>query len=187
MLRAVVSSSFVRRTGSHVNLAGKWNQTQAPVFQNLSRNFWFGGNNDNSNDGSDNKKKDAKKKKVKEEEKEEKEEKGKGVGPEKNDAKDKLKEQKATVFKTDDDTNNSNKGSTSTTVSTLLPTKLSFGDDSPRYPHLTALPVITRPLFPGIVSSVTLTDPVGFFHDYFFVMYLVILLCNILTYFLGTH
>ena len=163
MLRAGVTSSFVRRrTGHHVIVDGKWNghakvmnQTQTPLFQNLSRNFWFGGNNDNNNDGSDNKKKDAKKKK------EEEEKEGKADGPEMKDTKHNTKEQKATVFKTDDDTT---KTSAPTTISTLLPTKLSFGDDSPRYPHLTALPVITRPLFPGIVSSVTLTDPVSIFH-----------------------
>ena len=39
-----------------------------------------------------------------------------------------------------------------------LPTRLGFGDEAPRYPHLTALPVISRPLFPGIVTSVTVSD-----------------------------
>ena len=39
-----------------------------------------------------------------------------------------------------------------------LPTRLGFGDEAPRYPHLTALPLISRPLFPGIVTSVTITD-----------------------------
>ena len=42
--------------------------------------------------------------------------------------------------------------------SSNMPARLGFGDEAPRYPHLTALPVIHRPLFPGIVTSVTVTD-----------------------------
>lgn len=42
--------------------------------------------------------------------------------------------------------------------SALSPMPTGFGDSAPRYPHLIALPVITRPLFPGSVSTVTLTD-----------------------------
>lgn len=40
----------------------------------------------------------------------------------------------------------------------LMPTKLPFGEGAPRYPHLQALPLIARPLFPGLVTTVTLTD-----------------------------
>ena len=43
-----------------------------------------------------------------------------------------------------------------------LPSRQGFGDEAPRYPHLTALPVISKPLFPGIVTSVTVTDEVSF-------------------------
>jgi hypothetical protein len=50
--------------------------------------------------------------------------------------------------------------SSSSSGGAALPTKLGFGDQAPRYPHLTALPVLSRPIFPGIISSVTLTDPV---------------------------
>lgn len=39
-----------------------------------------------------------------------------------------------------------------------LPTRLGFGDEAPKYPHLTALPIIGKPLFPGIVTSVTVSD-----------------------------
>mmetsp|Transcript_37123 Transcript_37123/g.54588 ORF Transcript_37123/g.54588 Transcript_37123/m.54588 type:complete len:1044 (+) Transcript_37123:158-3289(+) len=41
----------------------------------------------------------------------------------------------------------------------LVPSKLGLGDDAPRYPHLTGLPVIHRPVFPGVATNVTLTDP----------------------------
>ena len=47
----------------------------------------------------------------------------------------------------------------SSTVQVVSPSRVGFGDEAPRYPHLTALPVISRPLFPGIVTSITLTDP----------------------------
>jgi Lon-like ATP-dependent protease len=39
------------------------------------------------------------------------------------------------------------------------PTKLGFGEEAPRYPHLLALPIVSKPFFPGVVSTVTLTDP----------------------------
>jgi len=50
--------------------------------------------------------------------------------------------------------------SSSTSVTSLAPTKFGFGDQAPKYPHLTALPVISRPIFPGIATNITLTDPV---------------------------
>jgi Lon-like ATP-dependent protease len=40
-----------------------------------------------------------------------------------------------------------------------MPTKVGFGDEAPRMPHVLALPVTNRPLFPGVVTSVTLTEP----------------------------
>jgi len=39
------------------------------------------------------------------------------------------------------------------------PTKVGYGDEAPRMPHVLALPVTNRPLFPGVVTSVTLTEP----------------------------
>lgn len=41
----------------------------------------------------------------------------------------------------------------------VVPTKVGFGDEAPRMPHVLALPVTNRPLFPGVVTSVTLTEP----------------------------
>ncbi|EEC50499.1 predicted protein [Phaeodactylum tricornutum CCAP 1055/1] len=40
----------------------------------------------------------------------------------------------------------------------VLPTKLPFGEQAPRFPHTLGLPLVSRPLFPGLVTSVTLTD-----------------------------
>ncbi len=48
-------------------------------------------------------------------------------------------------------------GSGSSSGSTL-PTTLGFGDEAPRYPHLTALPVINRPMFPGTFLTLTVSD-----------------------------
>eukprot|EP00980_Cylindrotheca_fusiformis_P024378 scaffold11809_cov128-Cylindrotheca_fusiformis.AAC.17 len=41
----------------------------------------------------------------------------------------------------------------------VVPTKVGFGDEAPRMPHVLALPVLNRPLFPGVFTSVTLTEP----------------------------
>lgn len=42
--------------------------------------------------------------------------------------------------------------------SSTTPAKLAYGEETPRYPHLQALPLVSRPIFPGLVTSVTLTD-----------------------------
>lgn len=34
-----------------------------------------------------------------------------------------------------------------------------FGDEAPRMPHVLALPVTNRPLFPGVITPITLTEP----------------------------
>lgn len=53
---------------------------------------------------------------------------------------------------------NESKSSDTSSKSSHTPSPVGFGDNAPRYPHLTGLPVISRPLFPGNVTSVTLTD-----------------------------
>lgn len=57
-----------------------------------------------------------------------------------------------------DNTSSNSSSSSSASGSYIMPARLGFGDEAPRYPHLTALPIINRPLFPGIVTSVTITD-----------------------------
>uniref|UniRef100_A0A7S3P6J3 Lon protease homolog, mitochondrial n=1 Tax=Amphora coffeiformis TaxID=265554 RepID=A0A7S3P6J3_9STRA len=52
--------------------------------------------------------------------------------------------------------NNSNKGSS---VVLPSPTSVVLRDQAPRFPHTLALPLVSRPIFPGLVTSVTLTDP----------------------------
>lgn len=43
--------------------------------------------------------------------------------------------------------------------SAIVPSKVGYGDEAPRMPHVLALPVTNRPLFPGVVTSITLTEP----------------------------
>lgn len=37
--------------------------------------------------------------------------------------------------------------------------RLGVGEEAPRYPHLIGIPVVSKPLFPGTLSALTLTDP----------------------------
>jgi Lon-like ATP-dependent protease len=42
----------------------------------------------------------------------------------------------------------------------ILPsTSVALRDEAPRYPHTLALPLVSRPIFPGLLTSVTLTHP----------------------------
>lgn len=53
----------------------------------------------------------------------------------------------------------SDKGSFPAIIPSKVPSKVGYGDEAPRMPHVLALPVTNRPLFPGVVTSVTLTEP----------------------------
>jgi len=61
-------------------------------------------------------------------------------------------------------TSSSSKSSSSSTAAaaaatdSIVPSRLGFGDESPRYPHLVGLPVTHRPVFPGLITSVNVTD-----------------------------
>jgi len=50
-------------------------------------------------------------------------------------------------------------GSFPAIIPSKFPSKMGYGDEAPRMPHVLALPVTNRPLFPGVVTSVTLTEP----------------------------
>lgn len=56
----------------------------------------------------------------------------------------------------DDDTT-STESSTSSDGSSSL-SAFGFGDNAPRYPHLIGLPVVSRPIFPGSITTVNITD-----------------------------
>lgn len=46
----------------------------------------------------------------------------------------------------------------SSNPSIVVPTKVPFGESAPRVPHTLAIPLVSRPLFPGLITSLTLTD-----------------------------
>jgi Lon-like ATP-dependent protease len=52
-----------------------------------------------------------------------------------------------------------NNGKKRAPLSIIVPSRIGTGDEAPRMPHVLALPVLNRPLFPGVVTSVTLTEP----------------------------
>jgi Lon-like ATP-dependent protease len=63
-------------------------------------------------------------------------------------------------FFSDDKHGNNNSSNNKNALSVIVPkNKVGIGDEAPRMPHVLALPVINRPLFPGVVTSVTLTEP----------------------------
>jgi len=153
MIRALASNSsarhFYRGASSNLRNGGGWSRSRfqmhppSGVLSQARRSFFsFGGGNkgddDSSNkgDGSDKKGDDSDKK-----------------GDDDN----------------NDDNNSSDTNSTTTTSTTsssssavssaMIPsTKLKYGDDAPRYPHTLALPLVSRPLFPGVFTSVTVSD-----------------------------
>jgi len=62
----------------------------------------------------------------------------------------------------DDDGNSNGGGSDKVNVPSkfsVVPSRIGAGDEAPRMPHVLALPVVNRPLFPGVVTTVTLTEP----------------------------
>lgn len=61
----------------------------------------------------------------------------------------------------DDENGNSNSGGGKNGPNSAVPVihvPTKFGDDAPRTPHVMALPVVNRPLFPGSPTTITLTD-----------------------------
>lgn len=146
--------------GAHVRSIGpsslhSFHKPQS-VILDQTRCFFFGSGGNDDNDGDDKKGGDSKKKQ--EEAKEEKKD-DSNNGDEAEPA-DKA-EQSASL-------NNSSKYKKSRTGSgysssgssnVLLPaSRLGFGDQAPRYPHLMAIPILSRPVFPGVLTPLTITD-----------------------------
>lgn len=83
---------------------------------------------------------------------------GKGDDDNSNNNKGDGNDKKGKNLEAKDHTSNDDSSETIVSSASSLPTRIGFGDEAPRYPHLTALPVINKPLFPGIITSVTVTD-----------------------------
>mmetsp|Transcript_18326 Transcript_18326/g.26895 ORF Transcript_18326/g.26895 Transcript_18326/m.26895 type:complete len:1034 (-) Transcript_18326:176-3277(-) len=155
MLRIISKSASFSRTNTS---SSSWRQVVLNQHQHNfqhHRPFFWGAS---SGSGSDNNNNDDKKKDKGDKVKEQKDN-------ETNKKNDDAKEDPApsSISVEDDpsssnksDSNNKKKGGSSSSL--ILPSRLGHGDESPRYPHLIGLPVISRPLFPGIITSVTLSD-----------------------------
>lgn len=123
------------------------------------RYFFFGSGNGDGDDDDDksNKKGKEKGKEVKDKQEEEKsnEHETKASGPsDDNEKPAESKENKSTRA------TYSSKGSAAHNNVWLPASRLGFGDQAPRYPHLMALPLV-RTVFPGVPTHVTVTDPVS--------------------------
>jgi len=141
---------------SHGNYSG------AHYTQN--RYFFFGSSsNDDNND--DNGKKGGKDKKDEDKDNKEEEDKDEKKDEVEEDEKDDDKECEKEDSEPSPSLNNSSKQtkytrSTATSASNvMLPaSRLGFGDQAPRYPHLMALPVIRGPVFPGVLTPISISD-----------------------------
>jgi ATP-dependent Lon protease len=56
------------------------------------------------------------------------------------------------------DGESSSSDSSSQVPAAVVPSKLKYGDEAPRFPHTLALPLVNRPLFPGVFTSVQVSD-----------------------------
>ncbi len=58
-----------------------------------------------------------------------------------------------------DSSNNGHRDSSNKVKTSIAPSKTDMTDEAPQTSHVLALPVINRPLFPGVITTVTLTEP----------------------------
>ena len=128
-----------------------------------NRSFFFSGgsDNDSSDDGNDDKKK---KKDDKDDKKDDKEDKDN-----KQDDKDESDTDNPSSEPSPSLNNSARYKSSSSDAyirssspsNVLLPaSRLGFGDQAPRYPHIMALPVVRGPVFPGVLTPITISDKV---------------------------
>lgn len=159
MLRRTIQSSIFSSSHLHRCVSSKGLPGSSPllpsstaVFQiSQNRYFFFGGSGNDDDDN--NKKGDKDKKDEKPKEKEDD-----------NNAADETEDNKQPSA-TLDNSSKYNKSSPryGGSPNVMLPaSRLGFGDQAPRYPHLMALPVIRGPVFPGVLTPITVTDKVSF-------------------------
>jgi len=122
------------------------------------RSFFFSGKGDDGDDNNNNGKGgDGMKRDENDAKKDDKSKKDDADPVDAEDTKPKSSKVTKTVLGGTSSTSTSSSSSSSSDSS--QPTKLGFGEEAPRYPHLLALPIVSKPFFPGVVSTVTLTDP----------------------------
>mmetsp|Transcript_19233 Transcript_19233/g.35955 ORF Transcript_19233/g.35955 Transcript_19233/m.35955 type:complete len:218 (+) Transcript_19233:206-859(+) len=133
------------------------------------RCFFFGNSGNDNDDDNDKKGKDSKDEKKEEDKKEDDKENNKE--DEKDASSDPENSSDDSEPSPSLDNSSKHKKMSSSTVhrsssspNILLPaSRLGFGDQAPRYPHLMALPVTRGPVFPGVLTPITITDQVGSF------------------------
>ena len=157
---AILARSIYSRpaVSVHGRSARNFHEPKTSVVVEQSRCFFFGSSG-HDDDGKDGKNDDDKKKQDADASEDEKKDDSIQSDAEEEPADN--TEQSATL-------NNSSKYKKSRTGSgysssnnsnVLLPaSRLGFGDQAPRYPHLMAMPVISRPVFPGVLTPLTITD-----------------------------
>ena len=79
-----------------------------------------------------------------------------GGGDDNNNNNNNKKDDKATRSAEDSD-GQKKKGDRESPI-VVVPSKLAFGEGAPRMPHMTGLPLVNRPIFPGMLTNVTITD-----------------------------
>mmetsp|Transcript_19232 Transcript_19232/g.35950 ORF Transcript_19232/g.35950 Transcript_19232/m.35950 type:complete len:1074 (+) Transcript_19232:206-3427(+) len=128
------------------------------------RCFFFGNSGNDNDDDNDKKGKDSKDEKKEEDKKEDDKENNKE--DEKDASSDPENSSDDSEPSPSLDNSSKHKKMSSSTVhrsssspNILLPaSRLGFGDQAPRYPHLMALPVTRGPVFPGVLTPITITD-----------------------------
>ena len=151
----------VPRSLSYVNNGNFYNR----YTQNRSFFFSGGSDNDSSDDGNDDKKKKKDNKDDKKDKKDDKEDKDN-----KEDDKDESDTDNSSSEPSPSLNNSARYKSSSSDAyirsspsNVLLPaSRLGFGDQAPRYPHMMALPVVRGPVFPGVLTPITISDKVRY-------------------------
>ena len=152
----------VPRSLSYMNNGNFYNSVQ--YTQNRSFFFSGGSDNDSSDDGND--KKNDKDKNEKKDDKEDKDN--------KDDDKDESDTDNSSSEPSPSLNNSARYKSSSSDAyirsspsNVLLPaSRLGFGDQAPRYPHMMALPVVRGPVFPGVLTPITISDKVRYINTY---------------------
>ena len=161
---ALARSLFSRPVGgAHVRSIGpslhSFHEPKSVILEQ-TRCFFFGSGGNDDNDDNNKKDGDSKKKQEEDEVKEDKKDDDSNEGDEAE--QDDKSEQSATLNNSSKYKKSRSSGSgysSSGSGNVLLPaSRLGFGDQAPRYPHLMAIPVLSRPVFPGVLTPLTITD-----------------------------
>jgi len=150
MFRLIVSTTIKQQKNSINNKSAYYYPTLYNNYNNCRCFFWSSDNNNNRNNNKDDDIKNSITKNKSNVDSKSKE----------NETKESTTAATAKVEEqNDNDSNTISSSNSSPNKSNKQPYRMGIMEDAPRYPHLLALPVTNRPLFPGIIYSFTLSDP----------------------------